>query len=63
MTVVNGMQKDSVPLREMTKQIPTRLLRLFLRVASLQRGRYVVLLSVGDDSIEWSVSEVGRIER
>lgn len=63
MQVLNGMSDDSMSIRDALKRIPTRMIRFMLRVASLQRGRYVVYLSVGDGDIEWSVCPVDRIER
>ena len=64
MQVVAGSNNaDTMTIRELTKQVPTRLIRLMLRIAQLQRGRYMVLLSVGDDAIEWSVCPVEKVER
>lgn len=61
--VLNGMSDDSMSIRDALKRIPTRMIRFMLRVASLQRGRYMVYLTVGDGDIEWSVCPVERIER
>lgn len=64
MQVVNGRAKEqSMSIQDLLKRVPTRLIKFMLRVASLQRGRYVILLGVGEDEIEWSVSQVGRVER
>lgn len=61
--MVNGAAKNqSTPMRELAKQVPTRLIRLFLRVASLQKGQYVLYLTVGDDEIQWRIGEMGRME-
>lgn len=64
MQIVNGRAAaEEMTVRDLLKRVPTRLIRFMLRVASLQRGRYMLLLNVGDDEIEWSVSPVGRVER
>lgn len=63
MQIVAGSGGNTAPIRDIMKQVPTRLVRLMLRIAQLQRGRYMLLLSVGDDMIEWSVCPVEKVER
>jgi hypothetical protein len=45
------------------KRVPSRLIRFLLRVASLQKGRYMVYLTVGDDDFAFSVCPIERVER
>lgn len=63
MQVVNGMAPDRQPVKELLKIIPTRLLRFVLRVAQLQRGRYVILYNVGEDDISWTIAPIQHVER
>lgn len=63
MQVINGAADDTMSIKEIMKRIPTRMIRFVLRIASLQRGRYLVYLTVGDGDIEWSVCLVERMER
>ncbi len=64
MIALSGSAKgEQKTIRDLTKLVPTRLLRFMLRVASLQKGRYVIIVGVGDNDIEWSVSSIGKTER
>ncbi|HSG63299.1 MAG TPA: hypothetical protein VLA24_17880 [Pseudomonadales bacterium] len=63
MITVKGMSEDTMTMVDVQKRIPSRLIRLLLRIASLRMGRYMILLNVGEDDISWSVADVGRIER
>lgn len=64
MQVIAGARKpETKSVKEVGKLIPTRLIRLFLRISQLNRGRYILCLSVGDDEISWSLSEMGKPER
>jgi hypothetical protein len=63
MQVVNGAADDTMTVKDILKRIPTRMIRFMLRIASLQRGRYMVYLTVGEGDIEWSVCQVERVER
>lgn len=63
MQIVNGAADDTMTIKDIMKRIPTRMIRFVLRIASLQRGRYMVFLTVGDGDIEWSVCPVERVER
>jgi len=50
-------------IREVLKRVPTRLLRLAQRLAQLQRGRYMLLLTIGDDTMEWTICPIEKVER
>jgi hypothetical protein len=50
-------------MREVIKRVPSRLIRFLLRVASLQKGRYMVHLTVSDDDFSFSVCPIERVER
>lgn len=61
MQIVNGaMPPEKATIQEIRKYIPSRLIRLFLYVAGLERGQHVILLNVGDDHIDWRVGELGK---
>jgi len=63
MQIVAGRADDSLTMREAMKRVPSRLIRFLLRVASLQKGRYMVYLAVGDDDVTFCVSAIERLER
>jgi hypothetical protein len=63
MQIVAGRADDSLSMREAMKRVPSRLIRFLLRVASLQKGRYMVYLTVGDDDFAFSVCPIERVER
>lgn len=64
MQFINGMAPDTVPVRDMARQVPQRMLRLLQRLARLEQGKYVIIFSVGQDGdIMWQVSEAGKVER
>jgi hypothetical protein len=50
-------------IRETIKRIPTRAVRLLQRIADLKRGRYMLLLTIGDDTMEWTICPIEKIER
>lgn len=43
--------------------LPARWGRFLRRMSTLPEGRYIVVLTVGDDSCDWSVEQIGRVER
>lgn len=43
--------------------VPRRWLRFLRRCLGLGPGRYLVVLSVYGDGTDWSVQEVGRVEK
>jgi len=53
---------DAPSLRTVVS-IPARWSRFLRRVSTLPEGRYIVVLTVGDDSCDWSVESAGRVER
>lgn len=63
MQIIAGRADDSMTVRDALKQVPSRLIRLLLRIAQLKRGKYVVYLGVGDDgTVSWSVCPIERME-
>lgn len=57
----NGIHAHEVsPIHEIRKYIPARLIRLFLFVATLKKGRHIIVLSIGDDTIDWDHGELGK---
>jgi hypothetical protein len=61
---INGMAPDTVPVRDMARQVPQRMIRLLQRLAALKTGRYVIIFSVGPDGdMTWQLSEAGKVER
>lgn len=64
MQVVSGRPDDNMTIRDVLRQVPTRMIRFIKRIAQLQRGRYIVYLAIGDDGVmSWSVSTIERIEQ
>jgi hypothetical protein len=63
MQIVAGRADDTMTMREVIKRVPSRLIRFLLRVASLQKGRYMVHLTVSDDDFSFSVCPIERVER
>lgn len=45
------------------QRIPVPLYKLMLRLAGLPRGRYMLTVTVADGVIDWSILEVGRVEK
>jgi hypothetical protein len=42
--------------------LPTWAVKFMRRVMGLQPGRYMILLTVGDDR-DWTVARIGKVER
>ena len=42
---------------------PAWVVKLMRRLLQLPEGRYILVLDVSRHSVEWRVSEVGRLER
>ena len=43
--------------------VPSRWLRFLRRVLGLPPGRYIIVVSVSGDYCDWSVQQVGKVER
>jgi len=43
-------------------RLPAWATKLLRRLAALEDGRYLVILSKGADSADWSVTRMGKIE-
>lgn len=43
--------------------VPRRWLKFLRRCLGLNQGRYIIVLSVGNQECDWSVQEVGKVER
>lgn len=64
MQVVSGRPDDNMTIRDVLRQVPTRMIRFVKRIAQLQSGRYIVYLAISDDGVmSWSVSHIERIEQ
>lgn len=63
MITVTGTPESQMSLKDVQKQVPSRLLRLLLRLASLPRGKHIIVYNVGDGDVSWHVSEFGKLER
>lgn len=44
-------------------RVPKRWLRFLRRVLGLPPGRYIIVVSVSSDACDWSVQQVGKVER
>ena len=64
MQIVSGRPEDGMTIRDVLRQVPTRMIRFVKRIAQLQRGRYIVYLAISDDGVmSWSVSTIEKIEQ
>lgn len=43
--------------------VPTKWANFLIRLLSLRMGRYMIVLTIGEDGIDWSVNHVGKVER
>lgn len=62
-----GAQADAArapALRERdVLHVPKHWLRFMRRALGLPPGRYIIVVSVSEDTCDWSVRQVGKVER
>ncbi|MCB1713894.1 MAG: hypothetical protein KDK05_02055 [Candidatus Competibacteraceae bacterium] len=63
MITIAGSVENTMPLKEAQERIPRRWLKFFERLVALRKGRYMILLNIGDGDMSWSVADVERVER
>jgi len=64
MQIVNGRAKEKkLTIHDLTKLIPTRLIRFMLRVASFQFGESIILYNVAPDDISWRVASMSQLRQ